>query len=212
MPILAESLSQNDSDKQLCQISGTKEQLNDANNANLIDSTDGMRGKTERTCKDSQSKVQQKEKTKELIGGVNVADKSSKNPVKGKNDSMKASKVATVEKQRGSASESEGDDWMNSGKFPDLESRIDKMRKDVLGMNSTFLSQFGEERIFGGPLQVHSSLDNVQEGGITTSQSGEDIACSAAGEPKVQIPEKQETDALRQSVQKQVHSLSNLLN
>lgn len=212
MPILAESLSQNDSDEKLGQISQAKEQLNDANNVNLTDSTDGMRGKTERTHKDLQSKVRQKEKTKELIGGVKVADKFSKNPVKGKSDSTKASKVATVEKQRGSAGESEGDDWMNSGKFPDLESRIDKMRKDVLGMNPTFLSQFGEERIFGGPLQVLSSLDNVQEGGITTSQSGEDIACSVAREPKVHIPEKQETDALRQSVQKQVHSLSNLLN
>ena len=51
---------------------------------------------------------------------------------------------------------------MNTGKFPDLESRIDKMRKDVLKMNSSFLSQFGEEYIFGGsfhdptsPIEAH---------------------------------------------------------
>lgn len=210
VPILAELCSQNDSDRKLGQISETKEESNDMNNVNLTGGSDGMRGKTERIHKDAQSNVRDKEKTKEVIVGGKVPDKSPKTPVQGKNDFMQASQVATVEKQTGLAGEPEGDDWMNSGKFPDLESRIDKMRKDVLGMSSTFLSQFGEERIFGGPLQVPSSLNNVQEGGMTTSQPGEDNAHSVAGGAKVL--EKQETEALRQSVQKQVHSLSNLLN
>lgn len=62
--------------------------------------------------------------------------------------------------------EPEGDDWMKTGKFPDLDSRIDKMRKDVLKMNSTFLSQFDEEHVFGGSLHNLTSTDEVwPEGG-----------------------------------------------
>ena len=72
-----------------------------------------------------------------------------------------------------SSGESEGDDWMNSGKFPDLDSRIDKMRKDVLKMSSSFLSQFDGGHVFGGSLHEPTSVDEVRlEGGKTAKSSG----------------------------------------
>ncbi|KAG0561656.1 hypothetical protein KC19_9G081900 [Ceratodon purpureus] len=69
---------------------------------------------------------------------------------------------------------SDGDDWMNTGKFPDLESRIDKIRKDVLKMSSSFLSQSNEELVFGCSLHEATSVGEVRlEGGRAAKSSSD---------------------------------------
>jgi hypothetical protein len=71
-----------------------------------------------------------------------------------------------------SSGESDGDDWMNTGKFPDLESRIDKMRKDVLKMSSSILSQFDEEHVFGGSLHEPTSFEEGGKAARSSSDAG----------------------------------------
>lgn len=86
------------------------------------------------------------------------------------------SKKIELESKLGDApvGESDGDDWMHTGKFPDLDSRIEKMRKDVLKMNSSFLSQFGEEHIFGGSFHEPTSTNEARpEGGKAAKPSSD---------------------------------------
>lgn len=120
------------------------------------------------------------------------------------------SKEGKVENTTGDPAETcpdefEGDDWMRSGKFPDLESRIDKMRTDVLQMNSKFLSQFGEAHVFGGSTERPAAVfEKMQDGGLEghTSMLG-NYDKSERGLDTA-VPDGPGGEAVRQSVRKQV--------
>ena len=101
--------------------------------------------------------------------------------------------------------EFEGDDWMRSGKFPDLESRIDKMRKDVLQMNSTFLSQFGEAHVFGGSIdRTAPILERMQDGGFEGHTSMLENTDKSERSLDTGVSDGPRGKAVKQSVRKQV--------
>ncbi|KAG0571819.1 hypothetical protein KC19_VG045400 [Ceratodon purpureus] len=103
-----------------------------------------------------------------------------------------------------SSGEPDGNDWMDTGSFPDLENRIDKMRKDVLKISSSFLSQFKVECVFGSSLHEPTSVDEVRlEGGRPGKSSSDTGIRDRKGNGSNPGGKEPETSS---SVQKQVEA------
>lgn len=124
----------------------------------------------------STTKFSNGRKTKETSTLAKSGKESSEAPAEGKVDTQHSKKAESESTLAGapvrSSGESDGDDWMHTGKFPDLESRIDKMRQGVLQMSSSFLSQFDGEHVFGGSHHEPTSVDEARlEGGKAAKPS-----------------------------------------
>ncbi|CAK9202807.1 unnamed protein product [Sphagnum troendelagicum] len=107
----------------------------------------------------------------------------------------------------GPAGESEGDDWLKTGKFPDLENRIEKMRNNVSQMNPIFLSQFteyGEANVFGGFIEKGTlpAEPRQHDGATAVSLSADD----GVNEEKIKTAtvDGPQTEAMVASIQKKV--------
>jgi len=132
-------------------------------------SPSSQEGKSLDVLVDSTTKFSSGQKMNETSKLAKIGNECSLVPGEDKSGALNTNKVELESKLGGAApvrssGESDGDDWMNTGKFPDLDSRIDKMRKDVLKMSSSFLSQFGEEHIFGGPFHEPTSTNEARLG------------------------------------------------
>lgn len=111
----------------------------------------------------------------------------------------------------GPAGESEGDDWLKTGKFPDLENRIEKMRNNVSQMNPIFLSQFteyGEANVFGGFIEKGTlpAEPRQHDGATAVSLSADD----GVSEEKIKTAtvDGPQTEAMVASIRKKVCSSS----
>ncbi|KAH9544419.1 hypothetical protein CY35_13G118900 [Sphagnum magellanicum] len=107
----------------------------------------------------------------------------------------------------GPAGESEGDDWLKIGKFPDLENRIEKMRNNVSQMNPMFLSQFteyGEANVFGGFIEKGTlpAEPRQHDGATAVSLSADD----GVNEEKIKTAtvDGPQTEAMVASIRKKV--------
>ncbi|CAK9863601.1 unnamed protein product [Sphagnum jensenii] len=107
----------------------------------------------------------------------------------------------------GPAGESEGDDWLKTGKFPDLENRIEKMRNNVSQMNPIFLSQFteyGEANVFGGFIEKGTlpAEPRQHDGATAVSLSADD----GVNEEKIKTAtvDGPQTEAMVASIRKKV--------
>ncbi|CAM6051362.1 unnamed protein product [Sphagnum compactum] len=105
------------------------------------------------------------------------------------------------------AGESEGDDWLKIGKFPDLENRIEKMRNNVSQMNPIFLSQFteyGEANVFGGFIEKGTlpAEPRQHDGATAVSLSADD----GVNEEKIKTAtvDGPQTEAMVASIRKKV--------
>ncbi|CAM6078942.1 unnamed protein product [Sphagnum tenellum] len=107
----------------------------------------------------------------------------------------------------GPAGESEGDDWLKTGKFRDLENRIEKMRNNVSQMNPIFLSQFteyGEANVFGGFIEKGTlpAEPRQHDGATAVSLSADD----GVNEEKIKTAtvDGPQTEAMVASIRKKV--------
>lgn len=169
----------------------------------------------ERQNAQSVVKVVGKTGTVETSDSVTVLDVG----LDGCKDSGRLSRDAKAEEEEAKTStegcapvgESEGDDWLKIGKFPDLENRIEKMRNNVSQMNPIFLSQFteyGEANVFGGFIEKGTlpAEPRQHDGATAVSLSADD----GVNEEKIKTAtvDGPQTEAMVASIRKKVCSSS----